>query len=222
MDNYNKKIKEYLNIYNEGMWDNIKSVGKKVINKIPTGIRHAGSDTMSSIKTGLINMGKNALRVGAHVAAGAVGIPLPNKGFMRMGNLGRSRDADRNEIYKNLLKILSKNDLSYILGKDSAGKSNLVRLIPGTPPAVQPINVGMSTHNTANYNLLATTPLPGSIPDRKDSVYFIDLFDQLDDFETDFLRRRTYRSNSKIISDYKAHPEFKNWLNDKANPHTKG
>jgi len=217
MDNYNKKIKEYLNLYNEGMWDNIKSVGKKVINKIPAGIRHAGSDTMSSIKTGLVNMGKNALRVGAHLAAGAVGIPLPNKGFMKMSPLGRNRDADKNEIYKNLLKILSKNDLSYILGKDSTtGKSNLLRLIPTTPP----IDVDKSTHNPANYNLLATTPLPGSSPDRKDSVYFIDLFDQLDAFETDFLRRRAIRSN-KPISDYKAHTEFKNWLNDKANPHIK-
>ena len=220
MDNYNKKIKEYLNLYNEGMWDNIKSVGKKVINKIPAGIRHAGSDTMSSIKTGLVNMGKNALRVGAHLAAGAVGIPLPNKGFMKMSPLGRNRDADKNEIYKNLLKILSKNDLSYILGKDSTtGKSNLLTLISTTPPT-PPIDVNKSTHNPANYNLLATTPLPGSIPDRKDSVYFIDLFDQLDAFEADFLHRRSVR-NYKLISDYKAHPEFKNWLNDKANPHIK-
>lgn len=215
MDNYNKKIKEYLNLYNEGMWDNIKSGAKKVINKIPAGIRHAGSDTMSSWKTGAINMGKNALRVGAHLAAGAVGIPLPNKGFMKMSPLGRNRDAGRNEIYKNLLKILSKNDLSHILG-------NLPTPPPTTPPTppTPPIDVNKPPHNTVNYPLLANTPLPGSIPDSKDSVYFIDLFDQLDAFETDFLRRRAIRSN-KPIRDYKAHPEFKNWLNDKANPHIK-
>ena len=206
MDNYNKKIKEYLNLYNEGMWDNIKSGAKNIGRSMATSVKHAYNDTKDSIKTGAINMGKNALRVGAHLAAGAVGIPLPNKGFMKMSPLGRNRDAGRNEIYKNLLNILSKNNLRNMLGL-------LLLYIPS-------IDVSMSTHHPVNYNLLANKSLPGSTPNRKDSVYFIDLFDQLDAFETDFLHRRAIRSN-KPIRDYKAHPEFKNWLNDKANPHKK-
>ena len=198
MDNYNKKIKEYLNLYNEGnIWNSVKA-----------GVRHAWDDTKDSIKTGAINMGKNALRVGAHLAAGAVGIPLPNKGFMKMSPLGRNRDADRNEIYKNLLNLVGGNKLDSIL-------NNITNEIPN-------IKVNMSTHNPANYNLLANATLPGSDRDSKNSVYYIDLFDQLDAFETDFLRRRAHRNNYKPISDYKSHPEFSKWLNDKANPPTKG
>ena len=222
MDNYNKKIKEYLNLYNEGMWGDIKSGAKNIGRSMLASANHAYDDTKDSIKTGAINMGKNALRVGAHVAAGAVGIPLPNKGFMKMSPLGRNRDADRNEIYKNLLNLIEGNKLDNILNV-----TNLETAMPGSPavgstPAVPRIDVNKATHNPANYNLLTNTTLPGSAINSKNSVYYIDLFDQLDVFETDFLRRRAHRNNYKPISDYKSHPEFTKWLKDKANPPTKG
>ena len=210
MDNYNKKIKEYLNLYNEGMWDNIKSGAKNIGRSMVASVKHAYDDTKDSIKTGAINMGKNALRVGAHVAAGAFGIPLPNKGFMKMSPLSRDRNADRNEIYKNLLNLLGGNKLNNILNGIKTGIPNIG------------IDVNKATHYPANYNILSNTTLPGSATDSKNSVYYIDLFDQLDVFETDFLRRRAHRNNYKPISEYKSHPEFIKWLRDKANPPTKG
>lgn len=197
MDNYNKKIKEYLNLYNEGMFGD-------AYNKFKAGAKHMGKQAL----IGVGNIAKNALRVGAHVGAGAFGIPLPNKGFMKMRPLDYEHFTDRNKIYKNLRNTIIKYKLVNLLDD-----GQLAAAMPG-------INVTMSPHNRDNYNLLTNHLLSGK---GNDSVYYIDLFDQIDDFNTEHLRRRASRNNRQI-KDYKNTPEgdFIKWLFDKANPPTKG
>lgn len=203
MDNYNKKIKEYLNLYNEGVFgDTFSNLKARAGNALKNAGEHIGR--------GIANTVKNVARVGAHVAAGAVGIPLPNKGFMKLQPLDHKPYQDNNKVYLNLQTIVGryKNILDLLpkgIQPDQSSHSNFEPTIKGT-----------STKLPSNNDLLTTTKLPGS-RDGVNSVYFIDLFNQMDNYLQEHLRRRQNRSRK--ISEYKPSVdinEFLKWLGDKA------